>query len=501
MKYFRGLMSLGVRVVYGIVVNLLTVKLLLNFLDEEYYGIYSLIIGGCLIAFSYLQAANVTAQRYFSFNREDSIKLRFQLYSLLKYLIKIGFLCLIISYLGVNFYFFTVLEKSVLFKLSFPILFVSFYTFFQVLGIPFNALLSSLEKFKLFSFAVGFDNTIRLLAAFSALFPDSNSEKLMLCCFVLFLGSVFSLLLKIKFIKKVGIDISLSQIFKSNTLKDLHSFTAFSSLGLISKNTNEHGNNFLVDNFFGTIFVSYRTVANQLFNLLIQFSGTLFLAFKSDIIFNFANDRYDKLNTLILTSSKILLLLGLVIIFPLFKNMDLIIFYWLGKSDLALLQFSKLSIIASLILSLHYPLTAIVHASGQIKNYSMVTEGLVGLSFVITFILFLFDFSVITVFYISIFSFSLAHLSRIYFCHFISGFKSDIYIRKFLYPTILLIIILFLFIPFFEETIFKIKNVYVKIIVDIFSSLVLFFIVFDKDFFKLYNTMSIKLLNRNNRNL
>ena len=496
MKYFKGLLSLGIRLIYGITVNLIAVKLFLINLSEEYYGVYSLIIGGSILFFSFLQASNATAQRFFSFNRSNTKILAYQLNLLISYILKIGMICCFLGISTISAYFIFWSNYPVLEILA-PVILLSFFSFFQVLGIPFNALLSSLEKFKLYSFAVGFDNTIKLLAAISAYFPVNSYSKLFLCCVVLLLGSIFSFFLKIFFAKKVNIYFKFSFNIFSSIPKDLNNFTLFSSFGLISKNVHEHANNYLLDVFFNTILVSFRTVANQLFNLIFQFSGTLFLAFKSDIIHNYSKSEIEFTNKLILNSSKLLLLSGVTIIFPVYSNMDFLIDFWLGKNNSELILFSKLALVAALVLSLHYPLTALIHATGKIKKFSIVTESIVILTFVITLVLYYLKQDASVIFYTSIFCFFIAHLFRIHFCNQIKGFKGGDYLKKFFYPSLILIFILFSIFPFIEELIIKIESIYLKILIHFLTSLLMFIIVFPKDSLQLYRFLSKSILKRN----
>ena len=316
MKYLNGSLVLVARLIYGVFVNVLAVKILLKNLNEEYYGIYILILGGSILIFSYIQASNQTAQRFFSYNRDNKNILIEQLNSLLNYVIKLACFFLLICLLILSIYFFLSFDYELFLEILIPIILITFFTFFQVIGIPFVSLFSSLEKFKHFSISVGFDNTIKLLGAYSTSLALEEENKLLICSLVLFFGSVLSFILKNYMSNSLEIKFNYKILKKTNSLKKMKSFTFFSALGLISKNINDYGNNFLINNFFNSVFVSFRAVSSQLFNILNQFLGTIFLLYKSDITYNYSQKNHLKTNNLIITSSKIIFFLGVMIIFP-----------------------------------------------------------------------------------------------------------------------------------------------------------------------------------------
>ncbi len=144
-----------------------------------------------------------------------------------------------------------------------------------------------------------------------------------------------------------------------------------------------HGQNILLNIFFGPIINATKALADRMQSVINGFSTNLYMAASPQMVKSYATEDYDRCRSLVMKTSKMSFLLVFVIAFPLICNMDLILELWLGADSKTpyLVVFCKLILLYCLILTLEPPITSIIQATGNIKRYQ-IWVGVVTLSYI-----------------------------------------------------------------------------------------------------------------------
>lgn len=453
------------------IINLLLVKILIDILGVNMYGVYSVIIGFSILVFSLAQSLNVSCQRYFSYysSKEQIKKLVIYFNFSLRASILMGLFLLIAGFICGYFYLtnFASLNGSNPLEIFSCLIFLLLFSFFQLVCIPMNALIISKEHFNFYSIIGLTDSILKILSATIVLY-STFSRPLLFYSFLLFISGLIMLLIRLRYLK-INFNFLSFNLFDFSFYQDFFSFSAISSIGLFSGNLNNHGNNVLINIFFDPVINTYRSVSFQLSNLFTQLSNTLFLAFKPRIIHLYSKNKIEEMMNLVLYSSKAIFYFLIIIIYPLFDHIDFFLELWIGQNEPLLILFCKLALIFCLILSIHNPITAVIHATEKILKFSLVTEGIIMLAFPLTLLFFYLGFDPLFTFYISIVVTLFAQIARIIICRELINVSFKPYLKFFVKKSVLVLFCLVLFDCIFNK-VFNIDelNIFLTILIKFF---------------------------------
>ena len=139
--------------------------------------------------------------------------------------------------------------------------------------------------------------------------------------------------------------------------------------------------------FFGPVVNAARGIAYQINNAINQFVNSFFNAVRPQITKLTAADEKDKMLSLVYSSSVISFLLMCLIAVPLLIEMPFILSLWLGEVPEYTIIFSRLVVITAMIDTLGNPLSTAVNATGNIKNFQVITGILLILNLPVSFFL------------------------------------------------------------------------------------------------------------------
>lgn len=371
MLYFRQILIM--------VVSLYTVRVVLNTLGAEDYGIYN-VVAGVVVLFSFVNNAMATAtQRFLNFNlgKNDTEKTQ-QTYSA-SLLIHIGIaLIFVILAETVGLWFVNT-------KLNIPLerhsaamwcyQFSIITTVFNILRVPYNAVIIAYEKMSFFAWVSIVETVLKLLVVY--LLIISPLDKLVAYVILLTLVSIIILFCyKIYCNKKFEIA-HYKRITDYSLVKEILGFSGWSLFGATANVANNQGTNIVLNMFTNVTVNAAMGIANQVNSAVYSFVSNFQTAFKPQLVKSYAAEKKEEFNSLIIRSAKFSFYLLWIIVLPLTLNLDFVLQIWLKNVPDFSIGFIKLILIYSLFESINGPLFLAVQATGKIKKYQIIVSCLI----------------------------------------------------------------------------------------------------------------------------
>ena len=280
-----------------------------------------------------------------------------------------------------------------------------------LLTAPFSSLIFAYERMNVFSLISIAECILKFLLAYSLVYI--SGDHLILYGIGLFLIQVGQIIVYFETSRsgcgkyRYKKDVEKSLYKQMLTFSGWTLFSSSAGIGISQLVT------MLTNVFFGPVVNAARAVAFQVNSAVNAFTGNLILAIKPPMIKEYAEGNYIKVNHYFKFSNKAVLYSLLIIILPLFFEMETVLKAWLDVEDALTILFCRLVLVYSLILSLNNPISIIIQATGNIRAYSTYVEIPTLLCFPITWVLFAIGMSPVAAFYIMIASILLSHIIRL----------------------------------------------------------------------------------------
>lgn len=157
-------------------------------------------------------------------------------------------------------------------------------------------------------------------------------------------------------------------------LRKLYSFIGWNFFGSATSVFNVQGLSIVLNIFFGPIVNAAKAIADVVNSFVSQVVSNFFLAVSPQIVKTYANEEKDYTLRIVIYSSKFALFLIALIAIPLINNMETILNLWLGKEQVnaSMVLFSQWTVILVIAQTFEYPITQVVRATGDIKEYQIV---------------------------------------------------------------------------------------------------------------------------------
>lgn len=305
---------------------------------------------------------------------------------------------------------------------------------------PFSSLIFAFERMNVFSIISVLECILKFILAYSLIFL--SGDHLIEYGFGLVVIQIIHFLAYFFTSRRGGIEYHYRKKVDKDLYKQILSFsgwTLFSSsagIGISQLVT------MITNVFFGPVVNAARAIAFQINSAMNSFAGNIIMAIKPPMIKNYAEGDYKKVNAYFQFSNKAVFYCLLLVLLPIFFEMETILKLWLDVDDLQTVLFCRLILIYALILSLNNPISIIIQATGNIRNYSTLVEIPTLLCFPVTWLFFSLGFPAETAFYIMIIAISISHIIRL-LClkRLFDTFSYRDYLCKFLLPAILICLI------------------------------------------------------------
>lgn len=407
---------LYLRMFITMAVSLYTVRVVLNVLSVQDYGLYGA-VGGIILTFSFISSVlDNASQRFFSFElgKGESGRLQEIISTLtIIYLIVTIFIILLAETVGLWFLQNKMTipegrEEAAMWVYQFAL--ISFIV--SIMATPYRALIIAHEKMTLYAYLSIFDAAAKLGIAY--LLIVFNTDKLILYSILLFILHFINSLVYFAYCRRKSYATKLIWRFDKSMFNSVFSYSSWTLFGTIAGICSTQGVNLVLNVFFGPVANAAYSIATQIYNTVGAFANNFYTAVKPPLIKNYASGKYEYVHKLFMFSSKALYTLLCILAVPLMVCAPVVLQLWLGQVGDYMVSFVKLSLVYVVTITISYPITAVVQAGGNVKLYHSLVDGFALIALPIIYVLFKIGFDAYWAYIITVLTFAIAHFLRIY---------------------------------------------------------------------------------------
>lgn len=435
---------LFIRVLVLALINLYAVRLMVNSLGNNDYGLYNALAGVVTLSVILITLFALPIQRFFSFNIgiEDYNKIKIVFSASLNIIVLLCIIILIIfETAGVYF-----VQQEMIIPIgrmnaamtTFQIVIITFL--FSLLQVPFLAMVLANEDMGIYALISCVDSLLKLISAYIIAFAPLDKLIFYSICLLIGASTTFTMYVIICITKYKECRYCI--VKDKNTYMGILKFIGWTSLGSFSGVGLVQGSIILLNVFFGPLANAAFGIANNIYNALMSLGNSTIVAFRPATIKSYAANDIDSLNKLFCIGNKFLVYLLLAIAIPLITVMKEILTLWLGSSNEMTVLFCRLFVIYGIIICLGTPISNIVQASGQLKVYYLSCELIILLHIPLAYAMFYFNLPSYYIFISMISVCTLSHIIRVALLkRYYVIFSQHWYYISFLIPAVLVAVI------------------------------------------------------------
>lgn len=366
MLYFRQILTL--------IVSLYTVRVVLDVLGFEDYGVYT-VVGGIVMFFFFLKGTMATAtQRFFSFaigkNDEDALNKTFSVNLIIYASLAVGSL-LILEVFGLWFVkdYLDVPEGRE--DAAILLYHFSALTFvFSIITTPFMSVIIANEDMHIFAYISILEVLLKLGVVFLLVYIPGDKLELygfLILCVSIIVGGLYAIIS----IRKYK-ECQFKKIYWNKTLfQEIINFTGWTFFGQLSSSARNHAVVILLNQFYNPVVIAATVIARNISNQLMLFSSNFNSSLYPPIIKSYSSNDKKNMFFLVFNGSKVTFYLMWIFSLPLFFEMEFILKLWLKNIPEGVVLFSRLSLVEVLITSINLPILTAARAPGKMKSYEL----------------------------------------------------------------------------------------------------------------------------------
>lgn len=377
----KNTIALYVRMAISIVVSLFTSRIVLQQLGQDGYGTYVL-VGGIVTLWTFLNSSmSLASSRFLSIaigKREEKI-IKSEFSSVFyAHIITLLIIILVTETFGLWF----VQNKlnitqdnmhmvNVVYQMSVLSICAS------VLQTPFMSLCISYEDMKLFAYLEIASSFLKLMSAVFLIFL--HSEKIIFYSVFIAISSGIILLLYVIY---AWTRFPQCRKLENINLGDIGRIFSFTSWDLFSNGAvslRMQGVSVLYKLFFGLIANAAFGISLQIQGVATSFANNIATAIRPQIFKSYSVGNISNIENLTIYGGKVMGAMVLLIVVPLIVEMEYVIRIWLGETPKFVVGFSQLILISIYYWSFSTLLHSVIHATGKIRFYSILS-GIIVLS-------------------------------------------------------------------------------------------------------------------------
>lgn len=380
--YFRMLLTM--------LVSLYTSRIVLNVLGMEDFGIYG-IVSGVSIFFTFLNSAmSGSTSRFLTFElgRNNRERLQRTFSAAFSIHLLIALLIIILGEtLGLWIFENTLnIPEERMHAARWVYQLSIFLTAANILRVPYNAIIIAHEKMSFYAYTEILYVLMKLGIVYILLI--GNIDKLILYAILMFTVTLLLLLIYIVYCLRKFEECRLKLVRDKEILYPMLKFSIWDTFGSMGGMARTQGVNFLLNIFFGTIFNTANSIANQVQGTIMTFANNVLTAVRPQIVKTYAVGEFENTRYLVFNTSKFTYLLLLALSLPLALEMDYVLTLWLGAVPDYTVLFCQLSLTFNLFYSMTLPMINAIHATGKIKWSNLINGTIYVLVLPVTYLAF-----------------------------------------------------------------------------------------------------------------
>lgn len=441
-KIAKNTITLYIRQIITMLISFFTVRVTLEQLGVEDYGLNNL-VGSIVSMFSFINGSMGTAvQRFYSYEigKENNERLK-RVFGVGLYLhLIVALITFVISEIFAIFF----LKKmnipterlfaaQVVFQISIMTLVLGIIT------VPYSALLRARELFSKTAFVEIVQALLRLGNLY--LLIIISFDKLIILSILNFIVS-FGGITAFVFMARRFNETHCLPLKDKDLIKEMLKFVSLLLITVLAQLLNTQGIVMLINLFFGLTVNAAYAVAVQVQNAVITFVTNFKSSMVPQIMSAYGANDLDSMHKLINFGTKITFLLFLMVTFPLVCSTEWILTLWLKTPPEHSVQFVILTLICINISSFTYFHAQGIHASGKIVKQQIWLSSTYIASILTIFIMFKCGLNYYYAIFVNMIIGLLQGCVNLYYAHMCFGYSLRYFIKKILFPVILVLGIL-----------------------------------------------------------
>ena len=372
----KNTFMLYIRMFVLMIISLFTSRVILQSLGITDYGIYNVVAGVVSLMGLLNSAMSVSTQRYLTFELgkgesnfsqlHKTFNISFAIYVLL------GILFLVIAE-TVGLWFVNaklVIPEERLVAANWCYQFCTISVINSLLVNPYNASIIAHEKMDIYAYVSIVEAILKLGIAYAIYI--SPIDRLISYGFLYMVMSLIVTMIYRIYCTRHFKECKLKWFSDKKLFKELASYSGWNLFGSAAGLAKSQGVNILLNMFFNPAVNAARGIAVQIDYVITVFSSNFYSAVRPQITKYYASNEMDEMTKLIFRSSKMNFFLILIIAVPILVEAPYLINLWLGQIPEYAVEFSRLSIVISIITAMSTPIMTAAHSTGRIAFYQSV---------------------------------------------------------------------------------------------------------------------------------
>lgn len=370
------------RMLFTMGVSLYTSRVVLDVLGVSDYGIYN-VVGGLVVILSFLNGTMSGAtQRFLNYEmgRAEAGDLRQTFASAWVIHLSISAILLVLGE-SVGLWFvkhYLVIAPERMNAALWTYQFSLFGALFSVLLVPFNGAIFAHERMNVYAYITLLFTFLKLAVALLLLYVAST-DNLVIYAALIFVVNVVNFTCYFVYCMRKFDECSLSLRAPWTRIKAMLGYSGSDLIGTACYTVENQGVLVILNRVGGTVLNAAGGLCVTVSSTISQFGTSIVMAFRPQIIKQYAAGDYGYMQILMVNCSKYaILLLGLFAV-PAFIEMDYLLALWLKEVPAYTALFCRLALLMSLSQMAVTTLNAGIHATGRIFTFSLFT----GLSYIL----------------------------------------------------------------------------------------------------------------------
>ena len=364
-------MYLYLRMILLLIVGLYTSRVTLAALGISDYGIYN-VVGGIVSMFVFINYAMINStQRYITYElghgNQKQLSLIFS--TSINIHAIISFIIIILSEtVGLWFFYNKMTIPPDRIDAAFWVFQFSIIAcFFNIMSVPYNALIIAHEKMSAFAYISLIDAAMKLGIVY--LLIVYGGDRLILYGGLVLLVTFIDRVIYGQYCIRRFPESKYHYVIDKPLMKEMTKFASWNLLGNLSYVCYTQGLNLLLNVFFNPVVNAARGIAVQIQTVVANFSYNVENAIKPQITKSYALQDMERMHTLVFVSAKVAFFVLLLFSLPIMLETNLLLNLWLLEVPEHTVNFVRLTILTLLTESLTNPLLTAAQATGDMKNY------------------------------------------------------------------------------------------------------------------------------------
>lgn len=370
----KNVIFLYIRMFLLLLIGFYTSRIVLDKLGEEDFGL-SNVLGSLLTLLTFIQAGSASsASRFMSYEigigtKESQNKVFCMTLNI--HIIYSVFLFIFSQTVGLWYFYNVMVIPQDRINAAFIVYQLScLSSVFAVLIVPYMSMIISYEKMKSFAYLSIVEAIAKLIIVF-CLFID-NVDKLVLFTALSFLVQVSVNLLYFLYCKRSFDSASFRPYWDKKMFKEIAVFSGLSTCSYISSSFVNQCYNLMLNVFFGPIVNAARGISFIVQSKILNFSTNFQIALNPQIVKNYAAENIERVIELVKLSTKISFSLMLILVFPIFVNINGILSIWLVDVPKDTNIFVVLVCFTAIFSTMSNPFSVIAESANRLKLYNSI---------------------------------------------------------------------------------------------------------------------------------